>query len=147
MLFIHSENQKLLWTAVQRLPLPNPATFKQTIHNIYQKHKDKHLTQPELRQLNRDAIFELYTQPSVENPLTLKERPLTLEERQNEYNPIHTIRELNMESISDTPIKNMEELLQRHLEERDKELANTRLTIKEEVPLDSSFPDEETMIE
>ena len=65
MLFIHSENQKLLWNAVQRLP---------------------------------------------------------------------------------SPITNMEELLQRHLEERDKELANTRLII-EDVQIESSLIDEEMTIE
>jgi len=124
MLFIHSDNQKLLWNAFQRLPqMSNPEeSFKQTIHTIYQNNKDRQLMPAELRELNRNAIFELY-----------EKRPIRTQHIQERH-------ELKMESISDTPITNMEELLQRHLEERDKELAGTRIIIHETIEPSFEIP-------
>jgi hypothetical protein len=68
-LFILPENQKLIWDTMNKAPLfadfvahsneSRDVWFRDIIHKIYEKHRDKTLTIPELRQLNKETISQM----------------------------------------------------------------------------------------
>jgi hypothetical protein len=70
-LFILPENQKLIWDTMNKAPLfadfvahsneNKDVWFRDIIHQMYEKHRDKTLTIPELRQLNKETISQMLT--------------------------------------------------------------------------------------
>jgi len=85
-LFILPENQKLIWDTMNKAPLfadfvahsneNKDVWFRDIIHQMYEKHRDKTLTIPELRQLNKETISQMLSSLKNRNrPLTVAPRP------------------------------------------------------------------------
>lgn len=133
-LYIHPENQKLLWTTIQKnpkfqqLPFSKEEWFSNIIKSFYEKVQYKVLSQPELMQLNRQTIS--YMMEDIQ--LHLSERPKFTESkkmvnefslRQQEYETalkpkIPPVADFS-EKISDDTIQNMDELIQLQIRQRD----------------------------
>lgn len=85
-LFILPENQKLIWDTMNKAPLfadfvaqsneNKDVWFREIIHQMYEKHRDKTLTIPELRQLNKETISQMLSSLKARNqPLNVTPRP------------------------------------------------------------------------
>ena len=85
-LFILPENQKLIWDTMNEAPLfadfvahsneNKDVWFREIIHQMYEKHRDKTLTIPELRQLNKETISQMLSSLKTRNqPLNVTPRP------------------------------------------------------------------------
>ena len=85
-LFILPENQKLIWDTMNKAPLfadfiahsneNKDVWFREIIHQMYEKHRDKTLTIPELRQLNKETISQMLSSLKTRNqPLNVTPRP------------------------------------------------------------------------
>ena len=186
-LFILPENQKLIWNTMNKVPSfqtmgenmadDRESWFKNIIHDIYDKNRNRNLSVQELRQLNKETISSMISQlkmsksnESVSNsfisttPITDTTQGFSLDEdktasrnyilgqKQNILNNEFTNRQQEFESMmqrepvkdidfrekndDDTPIENMDELLQRQMREReyDVELSSstTMIDLKKE---------------
>jgi len=80
------ENQKLIWDTMNKAPLfadfvsqsneNKDVWFRDIIHQMYEKHRDKTLTIPELRQLNKETISQMLSSLKTRNqPLNVTPRP------------------------------------------------------------------------
>ena len=85
-LFILPENQKLIWDTMNKAPLfadfvahsneNKDVWFREIIHQMYEKHRDKTLTIPELRQLNKETISQMLSSLKTRNqPVSVAPRP------------------------------------------------------------------------
>jgi hypothetical protein len=85
-LFILPENQKLIWDTMNKAPLfadfvahsneNKDVWFRDIIHQMYEKHRDKTLTIPELRQLNKETISQMLSSLKTRTqPLNVTPRP------------------------------------------------------------------------
>ena len=144
--YIHPENQKLLWTIIQRnvkfhqLPFSKEEWFSNIIKTFYEKVQYQNLTTPELTALNRQTVS--YMMEDIQ--LHVSERPKFNESkkmvnefsaRQQEYenalNPkIPPVADFS-EKISDETIQNMDELIQLQIRQRDYDVEKA----KESMPL------------
>ena len=85
-LFILPENQKIIWDTMNKAPLfadfvahsneNKDVWFREIIHQMYEKHRDKTLTIPELRQLNKETISQMLSSLKNRNqPVSVAPRP------------------------------------------------------------------------
>jgi hypothetical protein len=140
-LYIHPENQKLLWNTIQKnakfhqLPFSKEEWFSNIIKSFYERVQYKSLTSQELMNLNRQTIA--YMMEDIQ--LHLSERPKFTESkkmvnefsvRQQEYEnalkpKIPPIADFS-EKISDDTIQNMDELIQLQIRQRDYDVEKAR---------------------
>ena len=173
-LFILPENQKVIWDIINKAPQfaefgkntneSKEDWFRETIKQIYDKHKDKSMNVQELRQLNKDTIsmminsLKIKTNINVNNNINttpILDLPKLNELSPNEYmnedktstrnymleqkhdllnsqfaskqqefdglmlrKPVNEIN-FSEQDCTDQPIDNMDELLQKHISERE----------------------------
>jgi hypothetical protein len=147
-IYIHPENQKLLWNTIQKnakfhqLPFSKEEWFSNVIRSFYERVQYNTLTSQELMNLNRQTIA--YMMEDIQ--LHLSERPKFTESkkmvndfsaRQQEYEnalkpKIPPIADFS-EKISDDTIQNMDELIQLQIRQRDYDVEKA----KESMPLPS----------
>jgi hypothetical protein len=149
--YIHSNNQQLLWKAVNQIPAfsqLNPPKkdfeFKQVVEYFYHKNAHKMiLSLPELQQLNRDTISAFIPKkpPLVptQSKSIMSERPSFVEtkqeksqrqfqERQFEYEQMNVKPELPSPDIflekgnDEQTIQNMDELILQYQKQREMDL-------------------------
>ena len=127
-MYIHKENQTLLWNAVNKIPEFHQLSveqreirFKQTIHQIYESNRDVAATQELLKQMNRDTI--LYLRQLVSLPIMQPKLQTVAESfasRQNEYKIMApALPDITFDRVLDEPIQNMDELVRMQKQERD----------------------------
>jgi hypothetical protein len=167
-LYIHEENQKLLWSIINKNPQiqqyffsypPNIKEnwFRQIIISFYEQNRNIIVSQEQLLDINKNTILymindikrniqykeeqrkqELMNQQSYPEFNTEYLKPYSVTENkqdkftdqfqqyQNNYNSMFDKKAPESvdfrEKINDPQISNMEELIQRHLRERDEEL-------------------------
>jgi hypothetical protein len=152
-LYIHPENQKLLWNTIQKnakfhqLPFSKEEWFSNIIKSFYERVQYKSLTSQELMNLNRQTIA--YMMEDIQ--LHLSERPKFTESkkmvnefsvRQQEYEnalkpKIPPIADFS-EKISDDTIQNMDELIQLQIRQRDYDVEKARELMPLPTPPQSS---------
>jgi hypothetical protein len=152
-IYIHPENQKLLWNTIQKnakfhqLPFSKEDWFSNTIKSFYERVQYKNLTHQELMNLNRQTIA--YMMEDIQ--LHLSERPKFTESkkmvnefsvRQQEYEnalkpKIPPVADFS-EKISDDTIQNMDELLQQQIRQRDYDVEKAKELLPPPPPHSSS---------
>jgi hypothetical protein len=135
-LFISHENQHLLWNTIQNVPLFSQTIpvemqsqwFRDIIGKFYQENSHLNLTHNELQNINKNFIlhminilkiqveqhqnsYNIFTQPQFE----------TVDNVQYESNEKQNI-EFKIEGEKDTPIENMNELIERQERERQNDM-------------------------
>jgi len=155
-LFIHPENQKLLWSVVGKnkmvndyfmfYPQKKDSWFKSIVEMFYNNNRNRMLNQTELLLLNKEVISymiksikDLFPQtPEPKQPEDqnfLKSYSVTehkvekignqFNEKQSEYNSLFEKKvpeSIDFAEKQDGPLSNMDELIKRHMQERDAEL-------------------------
>jgi len=150
-LYIHPENQQLLWSIMNKIPMitdfftPYPPThkeqwFKSVIQLFYEKYKNKRLQLTDLHQLNQETVAyivqtireksqpqrPIQPQPIMEPDKKQEYYDQQFNARQTEYNSMlnkPTPPEVNFrEKEEDTAISNMDELIRQHMAQREHEL-------------------------
>lgn len=171
-LYIHQENQKLLWDSIHQYPLfqnfshQNPQIKEQWFRNIiekfYEHNRFKSLTIKEVQQLNRETILYMIedlkqtSAPNVnynaidQSPMSYSSLPMEnkdasrdaiMERKQNEIQSKFTLRQQEYSSMlqngpsfeidfteksqDDSPIENMENLMQNVMKQREYDLTET----------------------
>lgn len=154
-LYIHPENQKLLWNTIQKnpkfqqLPFSKEEWFSSIIKTFYEKVQYSALNSQELLQLNRQTISHM-----MENiQLHLSERPKFAESkimvneftmRQQEYESalkpkIPPVADFS-EKISDDTIRNMDELIQQQIRQRDYDVEKAKELMPPPLNVSNSTP-------
>ena len=135
-LFISHENQHLLWNTIQNVPLFSQTIplemqsqwFRDMIGRFYQENSDLNLTQYDLQSLNKNFILHMI------NVLKIQAA-----QQQNSYNNfvqpqkdiVENIQEKSEEKVNiefkiegekDTPIENINELIERQERERQNDM-------------------------
>ena len=168
-LYIHQENQKLLWDSIHQYPLfqsfnnQDPQVkeqwFRSVIEKFYDNNRFKILSIKEVQQLNRETILYMIealkqnTQrtPNVnQSPISYSNLPFEtkdasrdaiMERKQTEIQSKFTLRQQEYSSMlqngpsfeidfsekqqDDTPIENMENLMQNVMKQREYDLTET----------------------
>lgn len=169
-LYIHQENQKLLWDSIHQYPLfqsfnnQDPQVkeqwFRSVIEKFYDNNRFKILSIKEVQQLNRETILYMIealkqNTQRVANvnqspaasysdlPFETKDasRDAIMERKQNEIQSKFTLRQQEYSSMlqngpsfeidfsekqqDDTPIENMENLMQNVMKQREYDLTET----------------------
>jgi hypothetical protein len=155
-LFVHPENQKLLWNVVSKnmlvsdyfsgFPSKKEEWFKSIVQSIYEHNKYRTINQSELLIINKEAISYMIqnvknaksVQPPTPPPndqTFLKSYSITenkvekignqFTEKQLEYNSLFEKKvpeTIEFGEAQDKPLSNMDELIKKHMEERESEL-------------------------
>jgi len=155
-LFIHPENQKLLWSVVSKnkmvndyfmfYPQKKDSWFRSIVEIFYNNNRNRMLNQTELLILNKEVISymiksikDLFPQtPEPKQPVEqnfLKSYSITenkvekignqYTEKQAEYNSLFEKKvpeSIDFAEKQDGPLSNMDELIKKHMQERDAEL-------------------------
>ena len=144
-LYIHEENQQILWSLLDKLPylMKNSyhdditkykeAIFKETIELFYEENKTKQISLVELEELNKKTlisineklvqIFQVSCKPETNHvnsfsnigSLTKTEDPTT---KYIQYTDKPNIQSIFSETIEDEPISNMDELIELYKKQR-----------------------------
>jgi hypothetical protein len=147
-LYIHEENQQILWRLFDKLPyiinnprkhvLPNhkETIFKETIEYFYERNKTKRLYPFELEQLNKETLifinehlvktFHIPQEPTTSPPPIQPTNYSSLSKPAiaslaTEYIPYKdkpNTQNPFSETIGDEPISNMEELIEMYKKQR-----------------------------
>jgi hypothetical protein len=161
-IYIHPENQKLLWENMLKIPnitsvFQNNSNsesvenwFKQIIQLFYTKYSSIR-TKAELTQINKETILYMIHEIKEKTQGKQPTNPVNPVNRVNSVNPINILKKENTmdiqsqydlrqreyqsmmenklpepidfkESSADSVIQNMDELIQKHLSEREKDL-------------------------
>jgi len=143
-LYIHEENQQILWCLFDKLPyiITNPhkpvlakckeTIFKETIEYFYERNKMKQLSASELEKLNKDTLifinetlvntFHITPSPPQIQPTNYsslsKPEIASLATEYIPYKDKPTTQNPFSETIGDEPISNMEELIEMYKKQR-----------------------------
>lgn len=135
-LFISHENQHLLWNTIQNVPLFSQTIpvelqsqwFRDIIGRFYQENSDLNLTQYDLQHLNKKFILHMINVLKIQaaqhqNPYNYfvepqKEIIENIQEKSEEKVNI----EFKIEGEKDTPIENINELIERQERERQNDM-------------------------
>ena len=147
-LFIHSENQEMLWNMISKTELfsqifgggsPQSQTwFRNIIQKIYNQLQSRSITSTDLKFLNRTAISEMIQSlkdqtvkppPNLSNYLVESKEEKSarqFQERQSDYDnmlkkPVPKQVDFG-ETVKDEAISNMDELIKEHMKHREEEL-------------------------
>jgi len=133
-LYIHLENQKLLWSLIERKFVNIDrktlnTIFKDAVYFIYEKNKHiPHITIADLERLNKETIMAVYG--NLQNTSEV----FANSENANSYIPYKTPPpniDPFSDHVSDEPISNMEELIQQY--KRQRELDDPKPAIPEQI--------------
>lgn len=130
-LFVHVENQKILWNAINTSPLFKefnvyPKTkeqwFKEMMQFLYENQPSlqEPMTYENLQIINRNVVGYMMNQ--IKNSLSPPPPPPA---KTTEYDPFFKKKEnenIDFSNETDTPISNMDELIEQHLKQRNEEL-------------------------
>lgn len=145
-LYVHAENQTLLWNTIQKMPefhrapIQKEQWFSNIIRHFYQQHQHQQLTPADLQILNRQTIAymveDLHAYAS-----TPRAQPKIMDafaSRQYEYESQTKPKEPPVanfgEKIDDEAITNMDELIQQQIKQREYDVAKA----KENMPVPPS---------
>lgn len=147
-LFIHHENQEMLWNMINKTGLfiqvfgsDSPQSqdwFRNIIQDIYNQVQSKMLTLVDLKVLNKNVISAMIQSLKLKvPPVTYMNQPYIVEskeekstrqfqERQNDYEkmlikPVPKQVDFG-DSVKDEAISNMDELIKEHMKQREEEL-------------------------
>jgi hypothetical protein len=132
-LYVHQENQKMLWNAINSSPIfkefniypkPKEIWFKEIIELFYRNIKGQ-ITVEELKIINRDTIAYMVNQMKI-NIARTKE-PIGTDVYTNEHTDNHT--DVNFLDEKDKPISNMDELIEQHIKQRNDELQKIMISL------------------
>jgi len=146
-LFVHRDNQELLWKVTNQLPQlvtyfttstvqSKEEWFKSIIKTYYEKYKHKTLTIQELQQINQEVVTHMIqttipptaVSPTQVYPSPLSTRPLPQQypENKTQYRPLYDNppppEPVFQDKVEDTAIPNMDELVRNHIQQREAEL-------------------------
>jgi len=151
-LFVHPTNQTLLWTVVKKnkmvndyfmfYPREKDGWFKSIVQLFYEKNNNRTLNSTDLLLLNKETISYMiqsikdkFPQQPTTDETFLKSYSITenkvekigsqFSEKQLEYNSLFekkTPEQIDFGETQDKPLSNMDELIKRHMEEREMEL-------------------------
>lgn len=165
-LYVETKNQTLLWNTINKLPsfsiIPmaqKEIQFKNGIALFYQKYQNYPLTKNDLQKVNQETIsyfVNRFSQPQqiMQNPnpqninfVETKEEKYAREfkERQLYYDQMNSKPKLPsadifLEKETDSAITNMDELIERYQQEREKDIgitANPYLVASSSLPVPS----------
>ena len=107
-LYIHKENQKLIWESLQQIPQFHEFTrqqsgkqeewFKEIIQQFYESNKFKLLTLRELQQLNRETVSYMI------NDMNQYLHPPKKNDYNSVYNSNNTINSFSFDSFDSQPV-------------------------------------------
>lgn len=135
-LFISHENQHLLWNTIQNVPLFSQTIpvelqsqwFRDIIGRFYQENSDLNLTQYDLQVLNKKFILHMINVLKIQaaqhqNPYNnfIKPQNDIAENIDEKYENKQNI-EFKIEGEKDTPIENINELIERQERERQNDM-------------------------
>jgi hypothetical protein len=146
-LYVHPENQTLLWNTIQKMPqfhtspVQKEQWFSNIIRQFYEQNQHKNMTKTDLQILNRQTIAYMVEdlQKYVQTNPPITSAPLTkivdaFASRQYEYESLNKPKEPPVanfgEKIDDEVITNMDELLQQQIKQREYDIARA----KEQMP-------------
>ena len=135
-LFISHENQHLLWNTIQNVPLFSQTIplemqsqwFRDMIGRFYQENSDLNLTQYDLQSLNKNFILHMINvlkiqaaqQQNSYNNFVQPQKDI-FENIEEKYEDKPNI-EFKIEGEKDTPIENINELIERQERERQNDM-------------------------
>ena len=142
-LYIHKENQEILWRLINKLPYIiknsfNPelskhkeALFKEIVGIFYEQNKITQLSLAELEQLNKDTLI-LFNEKIVKlinpnNNIISNIVPVSISTEYIPYKDIPATQNPFNEKIGDEPISNMEELIEIYKKQRNADEPITNL--------------------
>ena len=135
-LFINNDNQHLLWNTIQNVPLFSQTIplemqsqwFRDMIGRFYQENSDLNLTQYDLQSLNKNFILHMINvlkiqaaqQQNSYNNFVQPQKDI-FENIEEKYEDKPNI-EFKIEGEKDTPIENINELIERQERERQNDM-------------------------
>jgi len=140
-LYIHQENQKLIWDSIHKVPQfqsfekTEPGNqelwFREIIQQFYESNKFKLLSIEELQQLNRDTIS--YMLQDLDNQMTKKETPSSYSGFSSSFNEMSPVnQEKQMIPFSSTmPMQNTEYTRDAILEKKQEQI-NQQFTTRQQ---------------